>query len=187
MEENKKEKFVNSKLFFWIRFGLYALFMFIIPAAFLFVKFKLFQKITAFQIGGWGVVFILIVGFGMIKLVKEVKKGLPFCYATQVLNGTLKVLLPLTLCTLILYVMQDNVKDVLIMMYVLIPCELVAILVNPLPFLLVLPYPTMLPSSFKNTEKSFPTPASFIPFKFILVATSISPEIPSLLFLLFPY
>ena len=133
MNENKKEPFVNSKLFFWIRFGLYALFMFIIPAAFLFVKFKLFQKITAFQIGGWGVVFILIVGFGMIKLVKEVKRGLPFCYATQVLNGTLKVLLPLTLCTLILYVMQDNVKDVLIMMYILIPCELVAILVNPLP------------------------------------------------------
>ena len=127
-----KEK-ANSKLVFWIRFVLYVLFMFIIPAAFLFIRFKLFHKITAFQIGGWGVVFILIVGFGMIKLIKEVKRGLPFCYATQILNGTLKTILPLVLLTLIIYIMQDHVKEMLQVMYVLIPCELVAILVNPLP------------------------------------------------------
>jgi hypothetical protein len=133
MNNENEKKFVNSKLFFWVRFVIYVLTMFLIPAAFLVIKFKLFQKITAFQIGGWGVVFFLTFGFGFIYLINQVKKGLPFCYLTQILKGLTRIFIPLLVLTGILFLLQNNIKDVLLFMYVLLPCEFVAIFVNPLP------------------------------------------------------
>ena len=61
-----------SKKQFWIRLPIYALFLFVIPAAFLIIRFKLFQKISALKIGGWGIVTILLVGVGFMKMMKEV-------------------------------------------------------------------------------------------------------------------
>ena len=122
-----------SKKEFWIRLPIYALFLFVIPAVFLIIRFNLFQKISALNIGGWGIVAILIVGLGFIKMMKEVKKGLPFCYLNQVITGLYKVIIPLLLLTFIIYFSKDSIKHILQFLVVLIPSEFVAILVNPIP------------------------------------------------------
>ena len=122
-----------SKKEFWIRLPIYALFLFVIPAVFLIIRFNLFQKISALNIGGWGIVAILVVGLGFIKMMKEVKKGLPFCYLNQVITGLYKVIIPLLLLTFIIYFSKDSIKHILQFLLVLIPSEFVAILVNPIP------------------------------------------------------
>lgn len=122
-----------SKKEFWIRLPIYALFLFVIPAVFLIIRFNLFQKISALNIGGWGIVAILVVGLGFIKMMKEVKKGLPFCYLNQVITGLYKVIIPLLLLTFIIYFSKDSIKHILQFLVVLIPSEFVAILVNPIP------------------------------------------------------
>lgn len=122
-----------SKKQFWIRLPLYALFLFIIPAVFLIIRFKLFQKINSINIGGWGIVTILLVSFGFIKLMKEAKKGLPFCYLNQIITGLTKVVVPLLVLTVIIYLGKDSINHILQFLYVLIPCQFIAILLNPIP------------------------------------------------------
>lgn len=122
-----------SRKQFWIRLPIYALFLFVIPAAFLIIRFKLFQKISALNIGGWGIVTILLVGFGFMKMMKEVKKGLPFCYLNQVVTGLYKVIVPLLVLTFVIYIGKDSVNHILQFLFVLVPCEFIAILINPLP------------------------------------------------------
>ena len=122
-----------SKKQFWIRLPIYALFLFIIPAAFLIIRFKLFQKISSISIGGWGIVTIMLVAFGFMKMMKEVRKGLPFCYLNQIVTGLYKTIVPLLALTFIIYLGKDSVNHILQFLCVLVPSEFIAILVNPIP------------------------------------------------------
>lgn len=131
--EEKKKKVDKKKVIFWARLFGYIAFMIFVPATFLIIRFGLFQKINKIQIGGWGAVCILIVFFGFLKLMKEVKKGLPFCYLTQVLTGLIKIVMPLLAVTIIIFMLQNNIKEMLQVMYVLVPSEFIAVLINPLP------------------------------------------------------
>lgn len=56
-----------------------------------------------------------------------------YSWFKQVLEGVIKLILPLTLVLLIFLWLGDNIKMVKEALYIIIPCELVAICVNPLP------------------------------------------------------
>lgn len=122
-----------SKKEFWIRLSFYIFFGLIIPGAFLIWRFHLFEKVSSLTIGGWGVVFILFVGIFFIKLMKAIKKGLPFSLFTQCIEGICKVILPLLISLLILYLLQNSIKELMQVLGVFIICEMFAIPLNPLP------------------------------------------------------
>ena len=122
-----------SKKQFWMRFSIYVLFGGILPFLFLVWRFNLFSKVSKLSIGGWGLVAIIFIGVFFIKLIKSVKKGLPFSMLSQVLEGTCKVLLPLFIAAFVVYYMQDIMEQVFQFLCILIICETVAVVANPIP------------------------------------------------------
>lgn len=122
-----------NKKQFWIRFGFYILFGGILPAIFLVFRFNLFQKVSKISIGGWGLVCIIFLALFFSRLVKMVKQGLPFSYLTQILNGIIKVTIPLLTITISIYCMQDFIIQLLQFFIVATVCETIAFCVNPFP------------------------------------------------------
>ena len=122
-----------SKKQFWIRLSFYILIGGILPFLFLVWRFNLFSKVSKLSIGGWGLVAIIFIGVFFIKLIKAVRKGLPFSMLSQVLEGICKILLPLFIAAFIVYYMQDIMDQIFQFLWVLIVCESAAIVINPIP------------------------------------------------------
>ena len=122
-----------SKKEFWIKLVLYIIFGGIVPAVFLIVRFNLFATVSKVSIGGWGIVCILFVCIFFTKILKSIKKGLPFSMFTQILTGICKTIIPLTASAFIVYYMQSCMKEIFQFLVVLIVSELIAIIVNPFP------------------------------------------------------
>ena len=99
------------------------------------VRFHLFQTTTKLQVGLAGIVVIGIM-IGVISvLIKFYLEGMKCKYSIfkQILQGIIKLILPLTLLLVTLIWLGDNVNMIKESLYIIIPCELVAIVVNPLP------------------------------------------------------
>lgn len=115
------------------RLVIYIIFGAVIPAGFLCWRFKLFDKVSKVSISGWGLIAIIVVGVFFLKLLKAIKKGLPFSFFSRVIEGICKVTLPLFILTFCSYALQDCMKEVFQFLIVLSISESVAMLVNPLP------------------------------------------------------
>lgn len=122
---NKKE--------FWYRFSIYILFGLLIPAGFLIWRFKLFEKVSKVSIGGWGIVAVIFVAVFFISMLKAIRKGMPFSITTQIIEGLCKLIIPLIIACTCIYFMQDLMKEMYQFLLVLIVCETIAIVVNPIP------------------------------------------------------
>ena len=122
-----------SKKLFWIRLISYAVIGGGIPLFFLIWRFNLFSKVSKLSIGGWGMVAILFIGIFFIKMMKAIRKGLPFSFGTQILEGMFKVTIPLLIATVIIYVMRNSVEELFQFFFVLLFCETIAMIVNPIP------------------------------------------------------
>lgn len=99
------------------------------------VRFHLFQTTTKLQVGLAGVVVIGIMMGVISVLIKFYLEGMKCKYSLlkQILVGIIRLILPLTLLLVILIWLGDNIAMIKEALYVIIPCELVAIVVNPLP------------------------------------------------------
>lgn len=118
-----------------VRLVLFLLFSTIAPVTYMVVRFHLFQTTTKLQVGFAGIIVIGIL-IGIISvLIKFYLDGMKYKYSIvkQILQGIIKLILPLTLLLTIFIWLGDNVYLVKEALYVFIPCELVAIVVNPLP------------------------------------------------------
>jgi len=105
------------------------------PIAYLVIRFSLFQTTTRLQVGLTGIVVIAIM-LGVISvLIKFYLDGMKCKYSLfkQILQGIIKLILPLLLLLVSLVWLGDNISILKEALYVIIPCELVAIIVNPLP------------------------------------------------------
>lgn len=126
-----KEKMTRKQ--FWTRLGLYVLFGVVLPFIFIVFRFNLFGKVTKISIGGWELVSLIFIAVFFLKLLNGVKKGLPYSLLTQIINGLVKVILPLILALIISYYFKDNMEYLSQFLCVLIVCESIAIIANPLP------------------------------------------------------
>lgn len=122
-----------SKKMFWIRLSLYILIGGIIPFTFLTIKFNLFSKVSKLSIGGWGLLAVLFVAIFFIKMLKAIRKGLPFSFGTQIIEGMFKITIPLTVATLIIFLMRNSVEELFYFFCLLVFCETIAMAVNPIP------------------------------------------------------
>lgn len=103
------------------------------PIGFIIYRFDLFQKVSKVNIGGWGLVVILIVFVFAVVVKKNIKKGITYSRPTAILTGLLGAPLLLWLFTLGLYFIRNNM-DVAIQVFLMISvCETLAALVNPFP------------------------------------------------------
>lgn len=123
----------QTRKIFWIRMLIYVLFGGVAPALFLIWRFDLFSEINSISIGGWGVVCILFLGFFFLALLKKVKEGLPFSFGAQCINGVCKIILPILIALLIVYAMQNCIKELIQFLIVVLVCEIIAVPANPLP------------------------------------------------------
>lgn len=123
----------DKKALFWTRFGIYVLFQIVIPITFLVWRFKLFQKISTVSIGGWGIVVIILVTAFFVSMIKYVKKGLPFSFLTQCLNGIMKTIIPLIAVAFILNWLKGSINELSQFIIVYILCQIIAIPANPFP------------------------------------------------------
>lgn len=122
-----------SKKTFWIRLISYVIIGGGIPLFFLVWRFNLFSKVSKLSIGGWGMIAILFIGIFFIKMMKAIRKGLPFSFGTQILEGMFKITIPLLIATVIIYVMQNSVTELFQFFFVLLFCESIAMIINPIP------------------------------------------------------
>jgi hypothetical protein len=123
----------DKRALFWTRFGIYVLFQIVVPITFLVWRFKLFQKISTVSIGGWGIVVIILVTAFFVSMIKYVKKGLPFSFLTQCLNGIMKTIIPLIAVAFILNWLKGSINELSQFVIVYILCQIVAIPANPFP------------------------------------------------------
>ena len=132
-EEEKKLEENKKKREFWIKFALYVLFGAIIPFMFLVWRFNLFGKASKIQIGGWGLFGIMFLGIFFAKTIKVVRMGLPYSLITQILEGVIKVLIPLGVAALAAFYLRNVMQQLFQFLCITFICETIAIVVNPLP------------------------------------------------------
>lgn len=136
VNENEKENVkTTNKGLFWLRLILFIIFSTIAPCVYLIVRFNLFQTTTKTQIGLWGVIVIAIVlcSIGMLCKFYLDSMKTRYAYFKQVVSGLIKVIFPLILILAISIWLKDNVEEITYAMYCIIPCEIIAIFINPLP------------------------------------------------------
>lgn len=107
----------------------------IAPVVFIAWRYQLFGKVTKMNIGGWGLIAIVIAGVFIFVVGKYIKKAMDvkWSMAGQCVSGIFKVLLPLIGVYVCLYCVKDNLENFLQALLVVIVCEALAIPVNPMP------------------------------------------------------
>lgn len=142
-EINEEEKKVglqawieeHPKTTFWSRFVLWSVFACVLPFSFIVWRFKLFHAISKMQIGGWGIIAIVIVLAFAISIIRYIKMALSSRYTLigQILGGFCKIILPLLAVLAILYSVRENIDLMLQALGCVTLCEAIAIPLNPLP------------------------------------------------------
>lgn len=124
---------MSEKQKFWIRLVCFTLFACVLPFVFLAYRYDLFTKVNKIQIGGWGIVAIVIVFFFVKYVCSMIKQGMPYSMTTQIITGVCKVIVPLALVWALAYSIKDNIDVFLQSLGIVIVCEAIAIPINPLP------------------------------------------------------
>ena len=125
----------HPKTVFWSRFASWAMFSCVLPFIFIVYRFNLFGKISKIQIGGWGIIAIVIVAAFIFTIIRYIKLAFAGRYSLvgQILGGICKIILPMAIFMVILYNIKNNVEIMIQVMGCVISCEAIAIPLNPLP------------------------------------------------------
>lgn len=124
----------EQKRNFIIRIILWALFSCVIPVAFIGWRYNLFSKVSSVSLSGWGLIAVVIIFAFLIVVVKYVKAGfVEWTMTKQVINGVMKVLVPLGTILAICISIRSNIDMFIQAMSCTLVCEAVAIPINPFP------------------------------------------------------
>ena len=129
MEETKKKKSV-----FITRVVVWLLFACIIPVIFIGWRFAIFEKAGSLQLSGWGIIAIIIVAVTLYVIIKYIRAGfIGWSWTKQIINGVVRVILPLGVLLAICISLQNNIKVFIQALSVVLVSEAVGIFVNPFP------------------------------------------------------
>ena len=134
-EETKTKKQLSPRAVFALRFTAFILFAFVLPIGHLLGKYKPFNYTETLSVGFAGIVIIGILLVGLKFLVEFYLNGVKTKYSLvkQIVSGFTKIILPMCIVAALVIVLAKYAEQVLSMCMVLIPCEMIAIIVNPLP------------------------------------------------------
>ena len=132
LSETLKE---HPKTTFFARLTLWTMLAGVLPFLFIAYRFQLFRTVSKIQIGGWGLIAIIIAAVFIFVLLKYLRAYLKAGYTFwgQCLTGFIKVILPLAAFYIILYNIRNNLDLFLQALGCVIVCEFFAIPVNPFP------------------------------------------------------
>lgn len=108
---------------------------FIAPCIYFIIRLNLFTQTTKLQVGFWGFVVFGIIIAGLNVLARIYLDGLKtkWTYAKQLVSGGVRLILPLVLVLLVITWLRDNLDIIVEALYVIIPLETFAIIINPIP------------------------------------------------------
>lgn len=134
-EETKTKKQLSPRAIFAIRFVAFILFAFVAPIGHIIGKYKPFNYTETLSVGFAGLVIIAILLVGLKFLVEFYLDGVKTKYSLvkQIVSGFTKVILPMCIVAALVIVLAKYAEQVLSICIVLIPCEMIAVVVNPLP------------------------------------------------------
>lgn len=126
---------MNTKTAFWIRLAVMVVVGILTPLLYLIIKYNLFGKSIKITIGLWGLIAIIFIALALVVLIKFYVSGLKtkFSYGKQLIDGICKLILPITIFVIAMIVLKDYTNQLIDFCWVLLPCEIVAVIVNPLP------------------------------------------------------
>lgn len=123
---------------FWSRFTLWVLFALVLPLIYIFVRTNLFYTVNKVSI--WLLIVILVVFLFVRQLWKYLKNGIPYSMGVQVISGVVKIILPLLALYSVILIFRLKVDEVVTaakgieqFLIILIPCQMIAIPINPMP------------------------------------------------------
>lgn len=125
----------HPKSVFWSRLISWATFCCFLPFVFIVWRFQLFHKVERIQIGGWGIIGIVIVAVFVYTVIRYVRLAFSarYSFIVQILNGVCKVIIPLLAVLIIIYNVRNNINLMLQVLGCIVICEAIAIPLNPLP------------------------------------------------------
>ena len=129
-EENKSKE----RKIFIVRAILWSIFACIIPVAFIGWRYDLFTKAGALQLSGWGIIAIIIIFVFLYVIVKYIRAGfLEWSMTKQIINGIVRVLLPLGLLLAICVSLRNSLDIFIQALGCVLLSETIAIPLNPFP------------------------------------------------------
>lgn len=135
-ETEVKEK-DNSKKIFIARVIGFCLFGCILPFIFIAWRYDIFRVHNEISprvsLTGWGFVAVLIVFFFIRYCMGVLKRAIPFSLTYQIINGFIKVLMPLILFYIVITAIANSIDLFKQALLITIICEAVAIVINPFP------------------------------------------------------
>lgn len=132
VEQNEKDELKEKKVFI-ARTILFTIFGCVLPFVFIAWRFDIFSSGGKVSLTGWGFIGIIIVFFFVMYCLKILKNSIPFSMTYQILNGLIKVILPLLLVYVVVNALEENLRQFKQCLFIVIGCESIAIVVNPFP------------------------------------------------------
>lgn len=124
---------MNKKVFIARAIG-WTLFSCVLPVLFIGWRYSLFKKVGALQLSGWGLIGILIIFIFLRTLVRYIRAGfVGWSMVKQVLNGVIKILLPLGVVLIVAIAIRNNLDYFIQALSIVLILEAIAIPLNPFP------------------------------------------------------
>lgn len=131
--DNKSKE---TKIFI-VRVILFAIFACVLPFVFIGWRYDIFRTSNEVSpkvsLTGWGFIAILIVFFFVRYCINVIKNAIPFSMTYQIINGVLKVIMPLLLLLFVVNALENSIELFKQALVITIICEAVAIPINPFP------------------------------------------------------
>lgn len=122
----------DKKKLFIIRLVIFIALL-LVPPIYLMFRYDLFKKVSHLNIGGWGIMAIVLCAFGIFIALRYLIKGKKYAYWKQVVKAVLYVLVPCFTMYLVIYISQEYLNRLLELMIVFMVSYFSALCINPLP------------------------------------------------------
>lgn len=105
------------------------------PFTYIMARFKPFEKSTTVSVGFAGAIALIVLAVGICVLIKFYLAGMKtrYSFVKQIVEGVYKIILPTVGLLLVCFFFKKYMEQLTEILYVLLPFEAVAIVVNPLP------------------------------------------------------
>ena len=130
MEEEEKKMSAKE---FWIRFGIWLAFAFLVPVIYIFIAFGIFKNVdTGTKLSGWGVIGVIFTCTMLTIVISDAKKGLTYGNMFRQCVDGYSVLIWLIGFIFLIDKIKNNAQQFENFLIVVLISEAIAVPINPL-------------------------------------------------------
>lgn len=105
----------------------------LVPPIYLVFRYDLFTKVSGLNIGGWGIIAILMVAVALFMFLRYLIKGKTYAYWKQIVKAVLYIIVPCFTIYVIIYISQEYLNRLLELIIITMVSYFSAFCINPLP------------------------------------------------------